>query len=139
MNNHHVIFFPDEHQEHGTDVKKALKEKYSCFTSTNLDEYDQVYRQSGKFVMLFLDVKKAIGFMQVHASELKGLEFKTIVYLNKNGKFNPESQKVLDTHRVIPFQKDEVAKMLKTIEDFFTSGSDALNIDDIQFIMPKDE
>lgn len=139
MKNHHVIFFPDEHLEHGVEVKKVLKEKYSCFQSNNLDEFDQVFRQSGKFLMLFLDVKKAIGFMQVHASELSGLEFKTFVYLNKNGKFNPESQKVLDTNKVIAFQKDEVAKMLKKIEDFFTTGSDALNIDDIQFIMPKDE
>jgi hypothetical protein len=139
---YNVIFFPDELLEHGIELKKTLKENYNCFQSSNLDEFDQVYKQSGRFLLLFMDVKKALIFVQDNASDLSGLQFKTFVYLNRNGKFKPESQKLLDAGRVTAFQKDEVALLLKTIEDFFSKGNSAsneLNVDEITFIMPEDE
>jgi hypothetical protein len=142
MSIHNVIFFPDELQEHGTEVKSKLKEKYSCFQSTNLDEFDQVFKQSGKFLLLFMDVKKALQFVQDHSNELTGLQYQTFVYLNRNGKFKADSQKILDAGRVQAFQKDDAAVLLKTIDDFFSKGGpggDALNVDDITFIMPEDE
>lgn len=142
MSTYNVIFFPDELLEHGIELKKTLKEKYNCFHSSNLDEYDQVYKQSGRFLLLFMDVKKALIFVQDNASDLSGLQFKTFVYLNRNGKFKPESQKILDAGRVTAFQKDDVALLVKTIEDFFSKGNSAsneLNVDEITFIMPEDE
>lgn len=141
MSKYNVIFFPDELLEHGVEVKKTLKEKYNCFASSNLDEYDQVFRQAGKFLLLFMDVKKALTFVQDNSSPLSGLEFKTLVYLNRNGKFKPESQKLLDAGRVTAFQKDDVALLLKTIDEYFSKGGqgDSLNVDEITFLMPEDE
>ena len=141
MSKHNVIFFPDELLEHGIEVKNKLSETFSCFQSGNLDEFDQVFKQSGKFLLLFMDVKKALQFVQDNSNGLTGLQFKTFVYLNRNGKFKPDSQKILDAGRVQAFQKDDAAVLLKTIEEFFkgSSGSDALNVDDITFIMPEDE
>jgi hypothetical protein len=141
MKSHNVIFFPDDELEHGIELKKQLKEKYLCFESKNIDEFDQVSRQSGKFLVFFMDVKQAIGFMQENSSALTGMSFRTFAYLNRNGKFKADSQKVLDSARVEAFQKDDVAILVKTIEDFFKGSSSAsdLNLDDIQFIMPEDE
>lgn len=141
MSTYNVIFFPDELLEHGVELKKTLKEKYNCFTSNNLDEFDQVFRQSGKFLLLFMDVKKALVFVQDHSSQLSGLQFKTMVYLNRNGKFKPESQKLLDAGRVTAFQKDDIPLLLKNIDEYFSKGgsADSLNVDEITFIMPEDE
>jgi hypothetical protein len=89
-----------------------------------------------------MDVKKALIFVEDHASELSGLQFRTFVYLNRNGRFKPESQKLLDAGKVTAFQKDDVALLLKTIEDFFSKGSsssDSVNVDEITFLMPEDE
>jgi hypothetical protein len=142
MKSYNVIFFPDEPLEHGIELKNKLKEKYNCFNSSNLDEFDQVFQQSGRFLLVFMDVKKALIFMKSHGHEMNTLKYRTFAYMDKNGKFKPDSQKALDAERVEAFQKDEVAKLLKTIEDFFSIGNtsdNSLNVDDIQFIMPEDE
>lgn len=140
VNFKNVVFFPDELQPHTSELKAELAKSYSCYSSKNVDEYSQVMYQSGKFILLFGDPKVAIQFLKAEAIDLAKLHFKTYTYLSKVGTFSPESQKILNDNKILVFQRNEKDKLLKSISDYFESkNSDTISIDDIEFIMPKDD
>jgi hypothetical protein len=135
-----VVFFPDPLVPHTTEVKTELAKSFSCYSSKNVDEYSQVMYQSGKFVLLFSDPKAALQLLKAEAAELSKLEFRTYVYLNRIGAFAPESQKILDEHKIHVFQKNQKDELLKNIHDYLASkNSDSITIDDIEFNIPGDE
>lgn len=135
-----VIFFVDDLQDHTTILREKLKKNYSCFQSQNPDEMNQVFHQSGKFALVFADGQSAGQFVQADHPELGGTEYKIYCYLPRNARYKPASQKVLDQLRVNVFIKDEEEKLVKNINDFFAgTKSDALNVDEIEFILPEGE
>lgn len=141
MSKFKVIFFADTViGEHLEKLKVELAKTFTCFKSRTADELDQSFRQSGKFVVLFSDAKEAVQFLQTNSKDLSGLEFKTLVFLNKNGKFSPESLKILENNKITPFSLSEADKLMRTIDTFFSGNkSDDFNLDDLQFVMPKDD
>lgn len=141
MNKKKVVFFADNLQEHVAPIKAELsKSGHSCFSSNNPDEMNQTFQQSGKFIIFFADAQEAVKFLQKSPGDLTGIEYKVFAYINKTAKFSAESQKILDRFRINVYLKNEADKLLKSINDYFTGNEgDAFNIDDLQFIMPKDD
>lgn len=139
MSKKHVIFFPDNPHELTPEIKAELSKTYSCFQSNNPDEYSQTFHQSGKFVLLFSDAQEAVKFLQKSSQELMGLEFKTYAFINKMAKFSSESQKILDRFKINVFLRNESSTLMTNIKEYFSGKGEALDIDDIQFIMPKDD
>ncbi len=142
MGKFRVVFFSDKQvPEHQLPVRTELGKKgFTCLESRTPDEFSQTFHQSGKFAVVFSDAKDAVTFMQTNSKELVGLEFKAYVYLSKNGKFSGDSLKILENNRINPFALNEQAQLLQSIDAFFSDDkTDVLNIDDIQFLMPKDD
>ncbi|HXH30848.1 MAG TPA: hypothetical protein VNJ01_08550 [Bacteriovoracaceae bacterium] len=141
MSKYMVIFFADATvPEHVDRLRGELSKRYTCFQSRTPDEFNQSYHQSGKFVILFSEAKEAVTFLQGNSKDLTGLEYRAFVYLNKNGKFSPESLKILENNKIVPFSLNESDKLTGSIDSYFSeSKSDDFNLDDIQFIMPKDD
>lgn len=134
-----VIFLPDKLHETTALIKEELGKKFSCYSSGNLDEFDQVFQQSGKFVVLFSDPQGAVKFMNQNKQTMNSFIFKTFACLNKVGKFSPESQKILDLCKINCYQKSEATKLITDISNYLTGVEISESVDDIEFIMPGDE
>ncbi len=61
-----VIFFPDPLHEASAPLKAELSKKFGCYVSTNVDEFEQAFLQSGKFVFLFSDAQFAVKFLNAN-------------------------------------------------------------------------
>ena len=134
-----VIFFPDPLHETSTAVKAELSKSFGCYASTAVDEYQQVFHQSGKFAFCFSDPLVAVKFFVANNKDLGGLNFKSFVCLNKTGKYSEESLKILNLHKLTIYQKTESAKLIEDIQNYFSSADSIESIDDIEFIMPGDD
>jgi len=134
-----VIFFPDQLHETTTLLKAELTKKFSCYSSGNLDEFDQVFQQSGKFAVVFSDPQSAVKFMNQNKQTMNSFIFKTFACLNKAGKFSAESQKILDLCKINIYQKSDANKLVTDISNYLTGVELTESIDDIEFIMPGDE
>lgn len=135
-----VIFFPDAKSPHTDEVQKLLKKDYSCFEGRNTDEYSQVYFQSGHFALVFSDAKSALELLKAEATNLAGLKFKVYLFLSVNGVFNAEAQKKMKEHRINVYKLDEKAKLIQNLRDYMAGqDEESIAIEDIEFIMPKDD
>ena len=134
-----IVFFPDQPHDDSNRLKAELAKKFGCYESSNIDEFDQVFQQSGKFAILFSDAQVAVKFLHKNKSEMNPLTYKVFAYLNKLGKFSPESQKVLDQFKVNVYQKNEFDKLVTDITGYLSGADVVEQVDDIQFFTPGDE
>lgn len=132
-----VVFFADKVLEHTQAIRENLSREFSCFTSSQTDEYRQVFLQSGKFVLLFSDAKKAIIFRQTPDNSLFSLEYEILVYLHTDSAFKADSQKLLDQNNIKVFRKSEVAAMIQYLHAYL-SESETTPEDELEFYMPPD-
>ncbi len=140
MNLKKVIFFPDPKSPHTEELKNILNKDFSCFDSRQTDEYAQVFLQNGKFSLVFIDAKSALEFLKENNRELSELQFKTFLFLPVNGNFNAEAQKKLKDHRIHVFPLNAKDKISESIRDYLNNNEDdQIAIEDLQFIMPKDD
>jgi len=140
MNFKKVVFFPDPKSAHTEELKKFLGDEFSCFDSRELDEYGQVFLQTGKFTLIFSDAKSTLEFLKKKQRELSELQFKIFLFLPVNANFNAEAQKKLKAERIHVFPLLAKDKLVQDIRDYFNGNDDEqINIEDIQFIMPKDD
>jgi hypothetical protein len=140
MNIKNVIFFPDEPHEVTEAIREELSKSYSCYKSYNVDEFNQVYQMVGKFILLFSEATIAVNFLKNSAEQLQSLNYKTYLCLNKNGKFSPESQKILDNFKINVFLPTAKGKLVESIDSYFaTLESNTLDIGEIEFVKPKDD
>jgi len=134
-----VVFFADPKSKHTEELKGLLKE-YSCFDSREPDEYSQVFHQSGKFAIVFADARSGLDFFKSNSEYLSGLQFKTFLYLPVNGNFNPEAQAKLKEERIHVYPLASRDKLVQGIHEYLNGkDDDFINIEDIQFNMPKDD
>lgn len=135
-----VIFFPDAKVPHTDEVRKLLGKEYSCFESRNTDEYSQVYFQSGPFALVFSDAKSALELLKTEAAQMAELKYKVYLYLSVNGVFNAEAQKKMKEYRINVYKLDEKAQLIQNLRDYMAGKDDeSIAIEDIEFIMPKDD
>lgn len=131
-----VIFFADELQSHTQLIKERLASEFSCFSSTNIDEYHQVFNQSGKFVLLFSDARNALGFRINAAENLSSLEYEILVYLHTDVAFKADSQKLLDQNNVKVFRVSDAEVLIAHVHTFL-AGKDH-DPTELEFYMPPD-
>lgn len=140
MNFKKVVFLPDPEAPQTQEACALLKKDFSCFESRNTDEYDQVFQQSGPFVLLFSDAKSALSFLKDEAKPLSRLNFKVFLFLAVNGAFNADAQKKLSEFRINVYPRKDLAKLVSDIKHFLESKEgDSMSSDDLEFIMPGDE
>lgn len=139
MNLKKVVFFPDPVSKHSEELKTLLSD-YSCINSREPDEYSQVFQQVGKFAIVFVDAKSALDFLKSKTRELAELQFKTFLFLPVNGNFNEEAQNKLKAQRIHVYPLAGRDKLLQSIHDLFNGkDDDFIDIEEIQFLMPKDD
>lgn len=126
-----VIFIADKILPHSAELLKALANDYRLFTSALPDEYQQVFLQSGKFLVFFSDTANAVKFRQKFAVELRGVDFEIVSYLHTNSKFKPESQKIIDDNRIKLFPLGQIVELKQFLAKYFVETNDEL---DLEFI-----
>lgn len=130
-----VIFFPDL-QDHTSKLRDALKKhQYTCIQSTQQEEYNQLWQQAGKFVIIFSDAKAALNLMKNLTQWMTGVQYRVYAFMNTKAKFTAESQKILTHYKITAFTLDQGAELMAEVNKYFTTAdSDVDNIDDIQFL-----
>jgi hypothetical protein len=135
-----VVFFPDDLHPDSERVKSLLGQNYLCIRSHNVDEFHQAYLQAGKIVLFFSEAQGALKFLRSHSEFLNQIEFKTYLYLSKDGNFSKDSQNILNSHKINVFKKSESDKIIDSISNYFSSREgEAVSIDEIEFLMPGDD
>ncbi len=117
-----IIFFPDALHDNSLKLKTELKKLYQCFQSKQVDEYDQVFRQSGKFAIIFSDAQMAVKFLEEKTSDLSPLRFKVFAFMNKSGRFSEKSQALLDKYSINVFFPNQFHEIMANIEKYFSQN-----------------
>ena len=135
-----VVFFPDPQAPHTDELKAKLSVKYPCYESRNLAEYNQVFQQSGSFALIFQDAKSALEFLKANSGPLAELEYKVYAYLSVNGTFKEDALKKLKEYRINVYQRSQMDALTENIGLFMSGKDDSIiAVEDIEFIMPKDD
>jgi hypothetical protein len=139
MARNNFVFFAGPEQEHTNRLKLALSQEFSCVVSSQLEEYEQTYRQAGKFALVFSDPKLAINFLRSAAETLNSMHFQTYAYLNRNGNFTPESQKILKHWGIKVFDLGQLEALTSSIRAYFSEQDKELDVEDLEFYIPPSD
>lgn len=114
-----IVFFPDPPNDETNHLLKELKQHNMCYRSSNADEFDQVFRQSGRFVIVFSSVTFTLKFLEKNVETLKELQFKTYSFLKDQEVLSKEDQELLNKHKVTLFKSNKSDDIKKNISLFF--------------------
>lgn len=138
MNFMRIAFFVDSLQEHSTVLKDKIASEFTCFESSNPDEFDQAYRQSGPVALIFSDPQYGVHFLQSNADALKEIKYKAYGYIKEDKKYTAKSQEILKAFKLNVFKKSELELILTDVRNFFSNKVSEAASDDILFKLPED-